>query len=202
MQIILLERVEKLGQMGDVVEVKSGYGRNFLLPQGKAIRATKANIEAFKDRKHHLEAENLESRKEAEDVGAKLNGQEVVLIRQASEGGQLYGSVSARDIAEAVVKVGFQVNRTQVKLDRPIKTIGIFEYKLRLHPEVTVTVVVNVAQSLEEATGQSERRAKGEDVVVTLAAIQAREEAEESKIQAKVFADAARAAEAALDHNN
>ena len=199
MELILLERVEKLGQMGDQVKVKNGYGRNFLLPQGKAIRATKANIEAFKSRKVELETQNLESRKEAEAVAEKLNNQEVILIRQASEGGQLYGSVSAKDIAEALSANGFNMSKNQVLLDRPTKTLGIFDYTVRLHPEVKVTVWVNVSQSIEEAKAQSQRRASGEDVVVTAASRDAKEQADAIKAQAESFA--ASAAAAAQEHD-
>lgn len=190
MQLILLERVEKLGQIGDIVTVRPGYGRNFLLPQRKAVRATKVNLERFQSMKLELEARNLESRKEADAVAAKLNGQQVVIIRQASEAGQLYGSVSARDIADAVGSAGFAITRNQVVMDRPVKSIGIFAFRIRLHPEVTAEIDVNVAQTSEEAQAQAARKARGEDVVVTLAAKSAKEEAEETSRQQKAAAKA------------
>lgn len=162
MQVILLERVGRLGQMGDVVNVKDGYARNFLLPKGKALRATKENMEEFQKRRVQLEARNLELKKEAEAVAEKLNGQQFASIRQAGDTGQLYGSVSTRDIAELVKEGGFTVDRTQVILDRPIKTLGLHEVRISLHPEVEVKIVINVARSEEEA----ERQARGEDVTV------------------------------------
>jgi len=161
MQVILLERVEKLGQMGEEVKVKDGFARNFLLPQKKALRATKANREYFQGQKTQLEARNLEQKKEAEAVGKKLDGKSFVLIRQAGDRGQLYGSVSPRDIAEAISADGFSVSRTQVPLDQAIKTIGLFSIGVRLHPEVRVKVTINVARSEDEA----ERQARGEDVL-------------------------------------
>ncbi|PZN17283.1 MAG: 50S ribosomal protein L9 [Proteobacteria bacterium] len=162
MQVILLERVGRLGQMGDVVNVKDGYARNYLLPKGKALRATKENMEEFQKRRVQLEARNLELKKEAEAVAAKLDGQTFVAIRQAGDTGQLYGSVSTRDIAEIVRNGGFTVDRTQVILDRAIKTLGLHPVKIRLHPEVEVKVTLNVARSEEEAA----RQARGEDVTV------------------------------------
>jgi len=161
MQVILLERVEKLGQMGDEVKVKDGFARNFLLPQKKALRATKANREYFQTQKIHLEANNLERKKDAEAVAVKLNGQSFVLLRQAGDRGQLYGSVSPRDIADVIAKGGFTVSRTQVPLDKPIKMIGLVPISVVLHPEVKVSVTLNVARTEEEA----ERQAKGEDVL-------------------------------------
>ena len=161
MQVILLERVEKLGQMGDEVKVKDGFARNFLLPKKKALRATKANREFFQDQKAQLEARNLEQKKEAEVVGKKLDGKSFVLIRQAGDRGQLYGSVSPRDIADVVSEGGITINRTQVPLDQAIKTIGLFTIGVRLHPEVRVKVTINVARSEDEA----ERQARGEDVL-------------------------------------
>ena len=155
MQVILLERVAKLGQMGDVVDVKSGFARNYLLPQGKALRANAANIATFEARKVHLEAENLESRKEAEAVAAKLDGQVFVAIRSASDSGALYGSVTTRDAAEAATEAGFGVNRNQVVLDRPIKELGLHTVSVVLHPEVTVKITLNVARSAEEAELQA-----------------------------------------------
>ena len=163
MEIILLERVEKLGQMGDLVRVRDGYARNFLLPQGKALRATEANKSRFETQKAELEARNLERKSEAEAVGGKLDGESVIIIRQAGESGQLYGSVAARDIADALTAAGFTVDKNQVVLVKPVKTLGLFEQAIRLHPEVTVNVTVNVARSDEEA----ERQARGENVLAT-----------------------------------
>ena len=158
-QVILLERVEKLGQMGQVVDVRPGYARNFLLPQKKALRATKENLAYFEKQRAQLEAANLKRRGEAEEVAAKLNGLQVVLVRQAGESGQLYGSVSARDIADAVTTAGFTIERQQVMLDHTIKTLGIHPLRIALHPEVAVGIIANVAQSAEEA----EMQAKGID---------------------------------------
>ncbi|RMH48194.1 MAG: 50S ribosomal protein L9, partial [Alphaproteobacteria bacterium] len=156
MQVILLERVAKLGQMGDVVNVKDGFARNFLLPQGKALRATEENVKRFEAEKAQLEARNLETRKEAEALAAKLDGQKFVIIRQASESGSLYGSVSPRDIAEAATEAGFTIERRQVTLQRPIKELGLHEVSVSLHPEVDVTIVINVARTPEEAELQAE----------------------------------------------
>ncbi|MAO93052.1 MULTISPECIES: 50S ribosomal protein L9 [unclassified Hwanghaeella] len=191
MQIILLERVEKLGQMGDEVAVKPGYARNFLLPQGKAVRATKSNRERFESQRIELEARNLERKSEAERVANDLNGLSVILIRAASDTGQLYGSVTARDIADSIVEAGIQVGRGQVMMERPVKTIGIFDFRIKLHPEVIVTVQVNVAQSQEEAEAQAERKARGEDVVVTEAERANIDMAEEAERQAAQVAAAA-----------
>jgi large subunit ribosomal protein L9 len=155
MQVILLERVAKLGQMGEVVNVKDGFARNFLLPQGKALRANDANIKSFEARKAQLEAQNLETKKEAEAVGAKLDGQAFVVIRSASDAGALYGSVTARDAADAATAGGFTVNRAQVTLDRPIKELGMHTVTVRLHPEVSVKIKMNVARSAEEAELQA-----------------------------------------------
>ncbi len=160
MQIILLERIEKLGQMGEVVRVKEGYARNYLLPQGKARRATAENIAMFEERRAQLEATNLDGRQDADAVAAKLDGEVCVMLRQASEGGQLYGSVNARDIATAVSEAGFSVERRQVILDGTIKTVGLHPVRLALHPEVAVTVTVNVARSEVEAASQAEREAE------------------------------------------
>ncbi len=157
MEVILLERVEKLGQMGQVVKVRPGFARNFLLPQKKALRATKENLAVFEQRRAQLETVNLQKRSEAEQVAQKMNGVSVVLIRQAGESGQLYGSVSARDIATGVTEAGFTVIRGQVTLDKAIKTLGLHPVRVVLHPEVAVQVTVNVAQSAEEA----EMQAKG-----------------------------------------
>ncbi len=156
MEVILLERIEKLGQMGDVVNVKPGYARNFLLPQHKALRATDANRSHFEVERAQLEAVNLEQRGEAEKVGEKLAGLSVILVRQAGESGQLYGSVNARDIAAAVTEAGFTVNRQQIDLAQPIKTLGLFDVNASLHPEVSVAVIVNVARSVEEAKVQQQ----------------------------------------------
>jgi len=155
MQVILLERVAKLGQMGEVVNVKDGYARNYLLPQGKALRANDANIKSFEVKKSQLEATNLETRKEAEAVGAKLDGQMFVVIRSASDAGALYGSVTTRDAADAATAAGFTVNRNQIVLDRPIKDLGIHTVSAVLHPEVVVKVRLNVARSVEEAELQA-----------------------------------------------
>ncbi|AXS40709.1 50S ribosomal protein L9 [Breoghania sp. L-A4] len=160
MQVILLERVAKLGQMGETVRVRDGYARNFLLPQGKALRATKANNERFESQRVQLEARNLERRQEAEGVATKLDGLGITIIRSAGETGQLYGSVSTRDISENLDAAGFSVTRSQVDLSTPIKTIGVTGVIVRLHPEVEVTVNVNVARSADEA----ERQARGEDL--------------------------------------
>ncbi len=157
MQVILLERVESLGQMGDVVNVKPGYARNFLLPRSKALRATQDNIAYFETQKKHLEADNLKRRAEAEKVGKKVDGIKVAIIRQASEAGQLYGSVSARDIADAIVEAGFKVDRSQVRMDRSYKLLGLYPVKVSLHPEVTVEVTINIARSQEEAKIQEEK---------------------------------------------
>ena len=155
MQIILLQRVAKLGQMGEVVNVKDGYARNFLLPQGKALRANANNIKTFEVKKAQLEATNLESRGEAEAFGAKLDGQIYVVIRSASDAGALYGSVTTRDAAESATEGGFTVARGQIVLDRPIKELGIHTVSVVLHPEVTVKIKLNVARSLEEAALQA-----------------------------------------------
>lgn len=162
MQVILLQRIGRLGQMGDVVNVKDGYARNFLLPQKKALRATKENIAHFETQRTHLEANNLELKKEAEAVAAKLAGKTFVAIRSAGDTGQLYGSVSTRDIADAVTAGGFTIDRRQVVLDKPIKTLGLHGTRLALHPEVVVDVTLNIARSEDEA----EKQARGEDVTM------------------------------------
>lgn len=156
MEIILLERIEKLGQMGDVVTVRPGYARNFLLPQGKAMRATDTNKKIFENQRAQLEANNLEYRNEAQAVSEKLNGLSIVMLRQAGDAGQLYGSVNARDIATAVIEAGFTITRQQVNLSLPIKTLGLFDVTVQLHPEVSTTISVNVARSTEEAKIQAE----------------------------------------------
>ena len=156
MDVILLERVESLGQMGDVVKVKAGFARNFLLPQKKALRATKQNLAYFEQQKSALEASNAEKRKSAEKQGKSVDGASVVIVRQAAEGGQLYGSVTARDIADAVSALGTKVDRQHVVLNQAIKTLGLFKVSVALHPEVSVGVTVNVARSEEEAKIQLE----------------------------------------------
>jgi large subunit ribosomal protein L9 len=155
MKVILLERIEKLGQMGDVVNVKQGYARNFLLPQRKARRATKENLTQFEQQRTQLEAENLKLRDEAQKVGEKLDGLAVVMIRQAGESGHLYGSVTARELAEAVTGAGFTIGRQQVELETVIKSLGLHKAKIRLHPEVTVSVTANVARTDAEAAAQA-----------------------------------------------
>jgi large subunit ribosomal protein L9 len=162
MQVILLERIGRLGQMGDVVNVKNGYARNFLLPQKKALRATEDNLARFETNRAQLEARDLELKKEAEAVAAKLAGKSFVVIRQAGDTGQLYGSVTPRDIAEIVTAGGFSIDRRQIVIDRPIKTLGVHATKVALHPEVIVNVSLNVARTDDEA----ERQARGEDVTV------------------------------------
>ncbi len=154
-ELILLERVEKLGQMGQLVKVRPGFARNYLLPQKKALRATKNNLAYFETQRAQLEANNLQRKAEAGEVGGKLEGLTVVIVRQAGESGQLYGSVAARDIAEAVTTAGFTIEKRQVSLDRPIKNLGLHPLRIVLHPEVSVTVVANVAQSAEEASMQA-----------------------------------------------
>ncbi len=160
MQVILLERIGRLGQMGDVVKVRAGFARNFLLPQGKALRATKENMTHFEKERAQLEANNLQRKQEAEAVAGKLNGLRFTVIRQAGDTGQLYGSVSTRDVSDAVTAGGFTIDRVQVLLDRPIKNLGLHEVRVNLHPEVEIKVRVNVARTEEEA----ERQAAGEDV--------------------------------------
>jgi large subunit ribosomal protein L9 len=182
MQVILLERIGRLGQMGDVVTVKDGFARNYLLPQGKALRATEANRKRFERERAQLEARDLELKSEAQAVTAKLDGKSFIIIRQAGDTGQLYGSVSTRDIATAVTEGGFSIERGQVMLDRPIKSLGLHEIRVSLHPEVVPHIVVNVARSPDEAA----RQARGEDV-----SAKAMSEAEEN-------AEAARIAAAAL----
>ena len=155
MDIILLERVAKLGQMGEVVSVKQGYARNFLLPQGKALRVNAANLAAFEAQKAQLEAQNLETKKEADAMFVKLDGETFIVIRSASDGGNLYGSVTTRDAAEAATEAGFTVDRKQVALIDPIKELGIHDVHVKLHPEVTATIKINVARSAEEAELQA-----------------------------------------------
>lgn len=162
MQIVLLERIAKLGQMGDVVTVKDGYARNFLLPQGKALRANKSNLERFETERAQLEARNLERREEAEAVSVKLDGQNFVVIRQSGDSGQLYGSVTPRDISELLLAGGFDVSRNQVAIEQPIKNLGLHTVSITLHPEVACSVIVNVARTDDEA----KRQEAGEDVTV------------------------------------
>jgi large subunit ribosomal protein L9 len=181
MQVILLERIGRLGQMGDVVTVKDGFARNFLLPQGKALRATEANRKRFERERAQLEARDLELKGEAQAVAAKLDGQSFIVIRQAGDTGQLYGSVSTRDIADAVTQGGFTVERRQVMLDRPIKTLGLHQLRVQLHAEVAPHITVNVARSADEAAKQ----ARGEDV--SRAATEAEEDAEAAKRAAEAL---------------
>lgn len=159
-ELILLQRIEKLGQMGDIVKVRPGYARNFLLPGGKAIRANKENRTRFEQQRAQLEAQNLKRREEAERLAERMSGLTVVVIRSAGDSGSLYGSVSTRDIAEAVTAAGLTIGRDQVQLEHPIKTLGLTEVRVALHPEVSIPVTVNVARSPEEA----ERQAAGEKV--------------------------------------
>ncbi|MDX2028184.1 MAG: 50S ribosomal protein L9 [Alphaproteobacteria bacterium] len=159
MEVILLERIERLGQMGQVVKVRPGFARNFLLPQKKALRATKSNMEVFEKQRAQLEASNANERSKAEGVSKKMGNLTLSIIRQASETGQLYGSVSARDVADVAKEAGHTINRTQVQIDIPIKTLGLFPVKVKLHPEVTIKVTINVARSPEEAAVQLEKGA-------------------------------------------
>src|SRR4051812_9611217 len=162
MEVILLERISKLGQMGEVVRVKDGYGRNFLLPQGKALRATEANKAKFEVMKVDLEAKNLATKADADKIGSKLDGKSFPVLRQASETGQLYGSVSPRDLADLLTENGFEVSRNQIALNVPIKTVGQHKVPVQLHPELEVTITINVARSADEA----ERLARGENVTI------------------------------------
>ena len=180
MQVILLERIGRLGQMGDVVTVKDGFARNFLLPQGKALRATKANRERFEKERAQLEARNLELKSEAGAVADKLQGQSFIIIRQAGDSGQLYGSVTTRDISTVVTEGGFSIERRQVMLDRPIKTLGLHDVRVGLHAEVEPHVTINVARSPDEAA----RQARGEQVTG-----KAMDEAEEEALRARTAAE-------------
>jgi large subunit ribosomal protein L9 len=193
MQVILLERIGRLGQMGDVVTVKDGFARNFLLPQGKALRATEANRKRFERERTQLEARDLELKSEAQAVSAKLNGESFIVIRQAGETGQLYGSVSTRDIADAITGGGFSIERKQVMLDRPIKTLGLHEVRVSLHAEVEPHVVVNVARSPDEAA----RQARGEDVTRPLT--EAEEDAEAARKAAEALFEEGAPAELAAN---
>lgn len=191
MEIVLLERIAKLGQMGDVVKVKDGYARNFLLPQGKALRANERNLKIFETQKAQIETKNLEAKGEAEKVGEKLAGQTFIVIRQAGETGHLYGSVSTRDIAEAATDGGFTITKDQVELFAPIKTTGLNEATIRLHPEVSVTITMNVARTEDEAA----RQARGEDVNIDLSD----EEQDVLAMAEEVFESEELAQEAAAD---
>ena len=155
MNIILLERVEKLGQMGEMVSVKSGYARNFLLPQGKAVFASKENIKMFEERKSQLEGENITRKKEAQNLADNINFKEVILIRAASESGQLYGSVSAKDISDAVTEAGLSINKSQVNLNKALKTLSYEDISIKLHPEISINLKLNIARSIEEAKEQT-----------------------------------------------
>jgi len=204
MQVILLERVESLGQIGDVVKVKPGYARNFLLPRQKALRATKDNIAYFDTQKKVIEADNLKRKGEAEKLSKKVDGIKVAIIRQASEAGQLYGSVMARDIAEGITAKGIKVDRNQVRMDRNYKILGLYPVKVYLHPEVVATVTINIARSPEEAKIQEE---KGEALIMkseqqqqaeslAQAAIKKIEAEEKARREAEQAAEAAPAEEA------
>jgi large subunit ribosomal protein L9 len=195
MQVILLERIGRLGQMGDVVTVKDGFARNFLLPQGKALRATTVNRERFERDRAQLEARNLELKSDAQGVSSKLDRQSFVVIRQAGDSGQLYGSVATRDIAAAVTEGGFSIERRQVMLDRPIKMIGLHVVRIALHAEVEPRITINVARSPDEAA----RQARGEDVSAR-AMDEAEEDAEAATRAAeKVFEEGAQAEDEAED---
>jgi large subunit ribosomal protein L9 len=190
MEVVLLERVAKLGQMGDVVTVKQGYARNFLLPQGKALRATAGNLKRFETERAQLEARNLELKREAEAVAAKLDGQSFVVIRSASDGGALYGSVSTRDVADAATEGGFTLERRQIALNAPIKELGLHKVEVSLHPEVSATITVNVARSAEEAQVQASGK--------TIQQLQAEADAEAAFDIAELFDDVGGAAEDGL----
>jgi large subunit ribosomal protein L9 len=193
MQVILLERVEKLGQMGDEVTVKPGFARNYLLPRGKALRATTENKARFETEKAQLEAQNLDRKSDAEAVAKKMDGASVILVRQAGESGQLYGSVNARDITEQLIEAGYTVNRNQVRLDSPIKTIGLHDVVVSLHPEVAVSVSANVARSIDEA----ETQASTGKAVLSQAEEESRADEEARKAEAETVLTAA--AEAVAD---
>ena len=197
MEVILLERIEKLGQMGDVVKVKSGYVRNYLLPQKKALRATDANKQHFEVQRAQLEAANLEHRAEAEKVGKKLKRLSVVMVRQAGEAGQLYGSVNARDISTAVTEAGFAITRQQVELNQPIKALGLHPVRVSLHPEIGVEVIANVARSQDEAKVQ----AKTGKAVVRTEEQEAPAPEAGAKTGAKKATDAKKGAKAAADQD-
>lgn len=187
MEVVLLERVAKLGQMGDVVSVKNGFARNFLMPQGKALRATKANLASFEAQRVQLEATNLESKGEAEAVAAKIDGQTFIVIRSASDSGSLYGSVTGRDASEAATKDGFTIDKKQIVLAKPIKDLGLHDMIVVLHPEVSATITVNVARSAEEA----ELQASGDSIADLAAAAEAEAEFEIAELFDDIGAAAA-----------
>ena len=187
MEVILLERIEGLGQMGDEVSVKPGFARNFLLPQKKALRATEQNKSHFETERVQLEAENLKRREEAEAVGSKMDGQSVILVRQAGDAGQLYGSVTASDIAKAVVELGFTIEKSQVVLNAPIKALGLYSVRVTLHPEVTIAVTANIARTAEEAEVQAKT---GAAVVSSIDQDAAAEAAEAERVAAEALAAA------------
>jgi large subunit ribosomal protein L9 len=182
MEVILLERIEKLGQMGETVKVKPGFARNYLLPQKKALRATKANMARFEAERATLEAANLKRREEAEKVAGTMNGLTLLVIRQAGEGGMLYGSVSGRDLADAIKEAGFVIERRHVALDAPIKSLGIYQVRVALHPEVAVTVTVNVARSQDEGD-RALKAAEAGETVVDVAAVEEETVAEEAAVE-------------------
>ena len=193
MQIILLEKVERLGNLGEIVNVKPGFARNYLLPQGKALRATKDAIAKFEAEKSAIEKLNSNKKSEAEKVAEKIDGKTIVIIRSASDSGQLYGSVTTRDIATSISELsGDNITRNNVILENPIKSIGYFDFKIKLHPEVIVKIKINVAQSEEEAELQAERVARGESAVITPAEEDAKIAAEIAKAQAGEMAEIAK----------
>jgi large subunit ribosomal protein L9 len=193
MQIILLEKVERLGNLGEIVNVKPGFARNYLLPQGKALRATKDAIAKFEAEKSAIEKLNSNKKSEAEKVAEKIDGKTIVIIRSASDSGQLYGSVTTRDIAISISELsGDNITRNNVILENPIKSIGYFDFKIKLHPEVIVKIKINVAQSEEEAELQAERVARGESAVITPAEEDAKIAAEIAKAQAGEMAEIAK----------
>ena len=200
MQVILLERIEKLGQIGDVVTVKPGFARNFLLPRGKALRATNANKKVFEAQRAQLEADNLKRSDEAKAIAEKMDGLVIILIRQAGEAGQLFGSVNARDIAAAVTTEGFSIARGQVGLAEPVKYLGLFEVNVQLHPEVSTTITINVARSEEEAkiqasTGHAMMSADQEEAAEAAAELEAVFEAGAAEAAAEELAENESAAE-------
>ncbi|MCY4207558.1 MAG: 50S ribosomal protein L9 [Roseovarius sp.] len=195
MQIILLERVTKLGQMGDLVDVRPGYARNFLLPQGKALMASEDNIARFESQKAQLEAQNLETRKEAEDLANRLDGQNFTIIRQASDAGSLYGSVTPRDAAEIATQSGFTIDRKQITLEHPIKELGLHNVVVKLHPEVEAAILLNVARSEEEAKLQ----ASGKSIQESAAEAEELAEYEVSKLFDNIGAAASDDSEPASD---
>ncbi len=193
MQIILLEKVERLGNLGEIVNVKPGFARNYLLPQGKALRATKDAIAKFEAEKSAIEKLNSNKKSEAEKVAEKIDGKTIVIIRSASDSGQLYGSVTTRDIAISISELsGDNITRNNVILENPIKSIGYFDFKIKLHPEVIANIKINVAQSEEEAELQAERIARGESAVITAAEEDAKIAAEIAKAQAGEMAEIAK----------